>query len=127
MRFAKIREVVYPEGGESDSLVGAEHYVERLWEDLQKNGSENRGFLVFDLRGKQGFYGFREPENANINEQMQQKIWLADRNSDRKVALGSVPKGAPGVYYFNLEETPMAIDSPEAVKPYVEYGEFQGI
>ena len=123
---AKIREVVYSGNGK-DGLLRAEHYVERLWDELENAPESARGFLVIDLQGGQGFFGFREQEKNDPT--LNQKLWIANQKGDKKVPIGSLPMSndAAGVYYFNLEDEDMPISSPEEVKPIVEFTRYDGI
>lgn len=131
---AVIREVIYADKSDFDSLSRAELHAEELWsrylkQRLNKSGKqEGNGFVVIDLWGKQGFVGFYDVESHDLKDQDQQ-LWLY--SPERKpVSLGAIPamgENIEGVYYFSLDGDNLSIDSFESVVPVIRSGEFHGI
>jgi anti-sigma-K factor RskA len=133
---AVIREVVYADKSDYDSLSEAELHAEELWSRYLKkrlaNGGkqESNGFVVIDLRGKQGFVGFYDVKAQDLKPQNQsQQLWLY--SPERKpVSVGAIPamgENIEGVYYFSLDGNNLSMDSFESVIPVISAGEFHGI
>ena len=135
-RSPTIREVVYANQKNFDSLSEAEVRAEGLWSrylDQRANGAEKPkgdGFVVIDLRGKQGFAGFYNVKREEIPQQDEsQQLWLYSPQG-KAVEVGDLPAKADsveGVYYFSLDGDDLLMDSFESVVPMISGEELAGI
>ena len=135
-RAPTIREVVYANQDNFDSLSEAEVRAEGLWSryvDLRANGAEkpkSNGFVVIDLRGKQGFAGFYNVKREDMAQSDEtQQLWLYSPQG-KAVEVGDLPAKADsveGVYYFSLDGDDLLMDSFESVIPMISGEELAGI
>jgi hypothetical protein len=129
---SNIRELVFIHREGYDGLARAEAYAEQLWaEYLEKRKQDPdsinaRGFVVMDLRGKQGFAGFfeRRPSAVSVPQQ-DELLWFAGGQA-QDVPVGSIDP-EPGVFFFQLDQDRVKLATLNAFVPVARPSEGTGL
>lgn len=117
----EIEQVLYSRDTK-DALVTAERMAESFWhKGLRSGGATRHGFMVLDVKGRQGFVSapFSPVEGGR------HQVWLADSGkSDAGVLVGEFPQyDSPqengGVFYFHLGDDDVSGSSVLKWKPVV--------
>lgn len=137
-----VKEVLYVNTENYDGLARAEAYAEQLWSEYQKEKTtglghsitESRGFLVFDLIGKQGFAGFYDddiPTGAGeplpeVGRHRGETLWFAAGSARKDVSLGPL-SGETGVFYFQVKDDELSFATLNAFIPVTRSEKTRGI